>query len=236
MFSVYDLTCNNLRDARGVRSPLCFSWRLGSNRLGARQTSYRIVVTSMLDGSCRWDSGEVFCADNRAMYAGEALLFGETCVWFVSATDDAGNHADGPPSMFTYAREGEAQTSDAGMQRLGCVWTSSQELDDMLDETSAFGCLDDAMWRDIVGISWISTGQDCVAFCPWDAARRAGDLRFAQGSVLLSRGLVLARWERFCDGLRVDFSLPPGMCGVVNLRDRVCEVSSGRNVWVDNKQ
>lgn len=236
MFSVYDLACNNLRDARGVCEPVRLSWRLGSDRLGARQASYRIVVTSMTDGACRWDTGEVASSQNLVEYGGEALLPGETCVWFVSVTDDAGNRADGVPSAFTCARKGERETSDAGMQRLGFLWTSDAGLNDRLDKVSATGCLDDAVWQDVAGISWASAGRGRVAFCPHETARRVPDLRFSQASVLLPRGLVVARWERRAGGLRSELSLPPGMYGVVNLCDRTCEVSSGRYVWVDGER
>ena len=98
MFSVYDPTCNRLRDPQGVREPLTFRWRLGSDRPQARMVARRVYVTSLEDGECRWDSGKVSSDVCEVRYAGDPLAPGETCVWFVTVEDEEGTEYHSVPA------------------------------------------------------------------------------------------------------------------------------------------
>lgn len=231
MLAVYDLTCNGLRDARGVSEPLVLSWRLGSDRMGAEQSTCRLVVTSMKDGSCKWDTGTVYSSANKLVYDGEALDEGETCVWFVSVTDDGGQSADGAPSSFVYGSRPQGPTSAEGPQRLGMIWTSDEALDEALDAVACAGDLDHPMWRGLVGLSWADGEHERILFQPRVESGRAGLLDFAQGSLLLSRGLLVARWERRPSDVVLELLLPPGVAGVVDVGTKTHEVASGRHAY-----
>lgn len=236
MLAVYDLTCNGLRDACGVSEPMMLSWRLGSDRPGAAQRAYRLVVTSMKDGSCKWDTGSVTSFANKVVYGGDPLGQGETCVWFVSVTDDAGEKADGAPSSFVYDSQVQEPTSVEGPQRLGLLWTSDEELDDRLDARAFAGNLDDAMWQELVGLSWADRAHERVRFAPAVDGAQTSDLAFAQASVLLSRGLVVARWERVALAVKLELLLPPGVAGVVGWGAAEREVTSGRHLFDMNER
>ena len=56
-----------------------------------------------------------------------------------------------------------------------------------------------------------------------------GELSFAQGCLLLGRGLLVVRVENDGDATRLGVSLPPGMVGVLALGDERREVVSGRH-------
>lgn len=71
---IADLRVNDLIAPVGIDTPNpIFSWKMDSDKIGAEQTAYRIVVTEN-DGSVAWDSGWVESGDSVAIkYDGSAL-------------------------------------------------------------------------------------------------------------------------------------------------------------------
>lgn len=64
-----------------------FSWRMASDKAGAAQAGYRIVVRDADDGVV-WDSGTVESARSVGIpYEGEALAPSTTYTWTVTVTD-----------------------------------------------------------------------------------------------------------------------------------------------------
>lgn len=126
MLTVFDPLCNHLCDPRGVALPLLFTWRLGSERAGARQASFNIVVTSITMGEQRWDSGLVTSADQRMAYAGDPLEPDEICTWFLTVTDDAGDTSYSVPAAFQMATRADATDagSVAGAAGVARPWSS----------------------------------------------------------------------------------------------------------------
>ena len=231
MLSLYDLSCNRLRDPRelDVAAPIVLSWRLGSSRPGARQTECRVVVTSVDEGACRWDTGWVASEANEVVYAGDPLSNGETCVWFAMARDEAGEEACGVPSSFSVAMDPEGAggtVCELGPQRMAFVWTSDAALDAELERSGASRDPRDPVWRELVGLE---LDGDHARIAPNTNAGLARGLRFVQGSVLASRGLVLVRWERGQDEARLMASLPPGMTGVAEWGGERRVLASGRH-------
>jgi len=55
-----DLKTNYLTEPLGIEttSPITFSWKMKSNTIGQRQTSYQIVVKDSQTGNVMWDSGK----------------------------------------------------------------------------------------------------------------------------------------------------------------------------------
>ena len=73
------------------------SWVIESDRRGARQVAYRIVVT----GDREWDSGRVVSSQTTdVIYGGEPLEPEGRCVWWVEVVDDAGASAKSPSARF----------------------------------------------------------------------------------------------------------------------------------------
>ena len=89
------LRCEYLNSPLGVdeRAPR-LSWQLNSDRRGARQTAYRILVASTLDKllrgeADRWDSGVVQSAQTaHVAYAGPPLRSRDLCYWTVEVWDE----------------------------------------------------------------------------------------------------------------------------------------------------
>lgn len=222
MFTVFDPLCDGLRDPRGVVGNVCLSWRLGSDRVGTHQMSYRVVVVSMTTGDVVWDTGVVSSGDNWAHYKGATQDKGETCSWFVTVTDDNRNVAHSVPAAFVWGAPGDTATSDLGSQRKGCIWTSDEDLNVSLEDLD--GCdIDDPLWVHDLGVS---ISGDEIRIAPRDSNR----FSFIQGSLLVSRGLLIVRMERSEKGLRLEASLPPGMWGELCLGDERRLVESGRHV------
>lgn len=172
MFSVYDPTCNRLRDPQGVREPLTFRWRLGSDRPQARMVARRVYVTSLEDGECRWDSGKVPSDVCEVRYAGDPLAPGETCVWFVTVEDEEGTEYHSVPAAFVMATEGEGvQMSKLGPQRIGFVWTSDDVLNEVLeDEALRLGVVADKIMR---GVSVVQPADLSALPLLWEAGETA---------------------------------------------------------------
>lgn len=223
MLTVFDPLCEGLRDPQGVAATPVLSWRLGSDQPGARQATCHVVVTSLSDGACVWDTGDVATDENCMRYAGRALQAGETCVWFVSVADEAGNPAYGVPASFTVGFANEVAQSPYGPQRLGCAWTSDDRLDQQLESSGDDMRLDGTFWHDVLGVRVDGTR---VEVCP----RLECGLSFAQGSMLLGRGLLIVRME--CEGriARLRVTIPPGMRGSLRLGKRRETVESGEHV------
>lgn len=98
MLTVGQLTAEHLVDPLGldVAAPR-LSWVVASDRRGARQTAYRIVVT----GDREWDSGRV--ASGRTtdiLYGGPPLEPEDRCRWSVEVEDDAGGSASSAVARF----------------------------------------------------------------------------------------------------------------------------------------
>ena len=225
MLTVFDLMCNGLRDPYGVTGNIRLSWRLGSNKNGESQTSYRVVVVSLSHGDVVWDSGNVSSDASEARYGGIAGNAGEAFSWFVTVFDSEGQGTQSVPSAFVWGRETDTPHSDKGPQRLGCVWTSDEQ------ETARLECLDacdlrDELWTGLLGLSCVGLNARFVRIAP----RFASHLEFAQGSVLLDRGLMVVRWERRDGCIRLKVSLPPGVEGEMCVGDRRKRIASGKHV------
>ncbi len=82
------------------------SWRLASDRLGARQTAYRIRVAASLEtlergGADVWDGGEVGSANCFDIaYDGPALQSRQRCWWTVRVWDETGASAEAAPAWW----------------------------------------------------------------------------------------------------------------------------------------
>lgn len=228
MLSVFDLLCNGLRDPRAVVGEARLSWRLGSDRQGARQASFRVMALSLDDGEVLWDSGETVSEEPSCVYGGRALHPGEVCSWFVSITDDAGNQVQSLPAVFWGGDAGDVAFSDAGPQRLGFVWTSDDALSDQLDEQASDAT--SPAWRGLLGVSLLDVRGRRLRIAPTCSE----DLLFAQGSLLLAQGLLVVRWERVDEGLRLEASLPPGVTGELCLGAECRLVGSGRHALEAN--
>lgn len=224
MLSVYDLSCNDLRDPRGMTEPLVLSWRLGSTRQGAHQASYHVVVTSMKTGDCCWDSGRVEADENKVVYAGRQLTPGELCVWFVMVEDDAGAHADSVPAAFGIAMPGEPPSCASGPQRRWLVWTSDEELNDNLESRDMWETLQAA-----AGLRLADHDERHVLISSRLVDVSLRTLSFAQASVLLSLGLVLVRWTRTQRCVTLEVTLPPGMQGKLEVENQSHTVSCGQH-------
>lgn len=90
-----------------------FSWRVTTDRRGARQTAYRLVVSHNRDavasgrGDC-WDSGRIESADaTNVSYDGPELGSDETYYWSVKVWTDAGESEWAEPSSFATALKPE---------------------------------------------------------------------------------------------------------------------------------
>ncbi len=227
MLTVFDLSCAGLRDPKGVCGRPALSWRLGSNRPAATQVAYRVVVTSMEDGRARWDTGWVDSASNVVTYAGDKLAPGETCVWFVSVQDDAGEVAHAAPSAFACGFGASEPASARGDQRTALVWTSDPELDARLSRAGADEDLHSELWSEVLGLRLADESTDVVRVAPKLGCPLARGLSFAQGSALIGRGLLVVRWESASGRTRLRVVLPPGVRGSIELPGRRAVVPSG---------
>lgn len=224
MFTVFDPLCNGLRDPRNVSGEVRLSWRVGSDRAGARQTTYRVVVVSLVSGDVAWDSGEVRSRDCSVRYGGAPQESGTYCSWFVTVTDDDGCEAISAPAAFCWGSAGDAAYSELGDMCQGLVWTSSDSLNASLEQRGSLRP-DDDIWRNLLGIERADGDPDVLRIAP-DVSQ---GLTFVQGSLLVERGLLVVRWECADAGVRLEVSLPPGMEGELVLPRNRARVSSGRH-------
>ena len=101
--AVTDLRCEYLVDPLGLdeREPR-LGWILQSTRRGARQTAYRIRVSSTPEALAqgraeRWDSGRVESArSTHVTFGGAPLRSRETCHWNVEVWDETGASVHSP--------------------------------------------------------------------------------------------------------------------------------------------
>ncbi|MEA1950606.1 MAG: family 78 glycoside hydrolase catalytic domain [Planctomycetota bacterium] len=91
------LRCEYLVNPLGIDvCKLRLSWALASERRGARQTSYRILVAESRESLQKdlgdvWDSGKVRSDQSLHIeYEGRPLLAGQRCFWRVVVWDEAG--------------------------------------------------------------------------------------------------------------------------------------------------
>jgi alpha-L-rhamnosidase len=108
--AITSLRCEYLENPLGIDEPRPrLSWRLESNRRGARQTAWRIRVAATPealdapgDAGLLWDSGRV--ENDRTThidYAGRPLASRDTCHWRVEAWDETGASALSAPACWT---------------------------------------------------------------------------------------------------------------------------------------
>ncbi len=101
---VYDLTCENLvnPDGLGTSEP-CLSWKISSDRNGASQKAYQVLVasdTSLLNEkeADLWNSGKIMNSDQILVkYAGKQLGSRSSCVWKVRIWDDKNKISEWSP-------------------------------------------------------------------------------------------------------------------------------------------
>jgi alpha-L-rhamnosidase len=88
-----------------IRQPR-LSWQLQSDRRGARQTAYRILVASEVDhlragDADLWDSGKVESDQSiHVPYSGKELISRQRVHWKVIVWDEAGDSAESDPAWF----------------------------------------------------------------------------------------------------------------------------------------
>lgn len=93
---VYDLRADNVVNPLATTGTPTLSWKLRSDRSGARQTAYRILVASSpgLLAARRtdvWDSGKVVSGESVSVpYRGAAAAAGKRSYWTVEVWDSRG--------------------------------------------------------------------------------------------------------------------------------------------------
>jgi alpha-L-rhamnosidase len=105
---VSHLRCEYLVNPLGIdeREPR-LSWVIESDRRGARQTGYRIIVASTSEKLAAgngdfWDSGRVRSNQTTHItYAGRLLNSRDVCHWCVEVWDEAGHSAKSDPALWT---------------------------------------------------------------------------------------------------------------------------------------
>ncbi len=223
MFTVYGLLCNGLREPLDVNGRVWLTWRLGSDRNGARQRSYRVMVVSMTTGDVVWDTGDVARESCFVDYAGEVGSAGEMFSWFVTAVDDEGNEAYSVPAAFVWGDSDSVATSELGQEHLGFIWTSNEDVNESLAVRDV-SSLDDFWWHTVLGVRMVDEDGLSVSVEPCLPREHS----FVQGSLLLLNGLLLVRCERDERRMRLAVTLPPGMSGELVLASKRCTVASGR--------
>lgn len=132
-FTVGDLRCEYLENPLGIdvtRPRL--SWRLFSNRRGARQTAYRIVAAPSADDAAMeqnliWDSGRVESDQSiHAAYEGGRLRSRQRVFWRVQAWDEHGKVAVSPIAWWEMGllRRSDWSASWIGASLVGGRWTT----------------------------------------------------------------------------------------------------------------
>jgi alpha-L-rhamnosidase len=129
---VLDLRTEAQRQPLGIDVPRPrLSWRLASARRGAKQSSYRLVVTRSSpaargDGAKVWDSGVVRSSRPFVDYAGPRLRPHTRYWWTVQLRDDRGARVAGTPvewfeTAFTHPRQWRAAWIGGPGRRTGCT-------------------------------------------------------------------------------------------------------------------
>ena len=95
------LETNGLVNPMGIdASEIAFDWRMESDRIGARQTAYQIIVKDEA-GTVTWDSGEVQSSCSVGIiYEGEPLSAQSIYTWVVTVTDETGTRSVSEPACF----------------------------------------------------------------------------------------------------------------------------------------
>ncbi len=114
--SIFDMRTQSLTDPLGIQSARpVFSWKLGSEIKGQRQTAYRVVASSTEEKLAAgdydiWDSGKVESGKNYGVvYGGSELSSMQGVFWRVKVWD-----RDGAESGFSDAAYFETGLLDAG--------------------------------------------------------------------------------------------------------------------------
>lgn len=115
------------------------SWRLESNRRGARQTAYRVLVASsealLAQGQGDlWDSGRVVSSDCFSIpYKGVPLISRQRCCWRVQVWDDLSASNESRPDLSAPAKweMGLLNPSDWSAQ-----WIAAETLDERGDRAA----------------------------------------------------------------------------------------------------
>ncbi len=102
-----------------------FSWQMSSDRIGAAQTSYRVMVAAgeeaLGKGDYVFDSGRVFSGESLNIpYEGKALRASTRYYWKVSVTDETGDVSESAPSWF--------ETGLMGSGWSGAQWIGSEKV------------------------------------------------------------------------------------------------------------
>src|SRR4030095_8047143 len=101
MTTISRLTCEYKNDPLGidVLQPR-LSWQLQSERRGARQTAYQILLAPSeaeldMDASLLWDSGKIQSDQSiHVPYGGPSLGSGQRVYWKVRVWDEAGEETE----------------------------------------------------------------------------------------------------------------------------------------------
>ena len=116
---VVGLVVNGLVDPVGIEGAPTFGWAMASDAVGARQASYRLVVTDAA-GKQVWDSGVVDGADSQNIaYAGDDLSPKTRYAWKVTVTDVDGNKLESREASFATALADGTYDSWQGAQWIG---------------------------------------------------------------------------------------------------------------------
>jgi alpha-L-rhamnosidase len=106
-FSITTPRCEYLDNPLGLDIPHPrLSWRLATERRGARQTSYRLIAAATpadlaAEQNLLWDSGTVASDQStHVTYDGPPAGAGERIWWQVQVIDDAGNRAASEPAWW----------------------------------------------------------------------------------------------------------------------------------------
>src|ERR1700733_10478343 len=93
--SVTDLRCETATTPLGtdVAAPR-LSWRMSTDRRGARQTSYRVTVGRAEGAADLWDTGKIESDQSiHVVYGGTPLQSRERAYWQVTVRDEVGHDA-----------------------------------------------------------------------------------------------------------------------------------------------
>ncbi len=131
---VSDLQCENLYDPLAVNTihPR-FSWKNSSDRQGASQTAYQIVVATEPDRlsekkADRWDSGKISSSESILIkYAGDKLETGQLLYWKIRVWDEDDRVSDwSKPAKFGI---GLLQPTDWSASFIGCPEETDRQND-----------------------------------------------------------------------------------------------------------
>ena len=132
-----DLRCEYLTNPIGIDEPSPrLSWRLESQKRGAKQTAYRVLVAGS-EESLRakrgdlWDSGEVASDETiNIPYAGHPLNSRQTCLWKVCVSDESGHARWSKPALWRMAllNTNDWHAEFISFKDASAVWTNKGSL------------------------------------------------------------------------------------------------------------